>query len=108
MDPNSSQFLKVYRGTDETLICYKEIYGGKRKAAVQSSFDNFVRKTERAAASTSSQLSTFSAVSASLIADVDSDYVNAYLFSVLICRFSLVIYHKKCRLQYTRPTLGLR
>jgi hypothetical protein len=45
MDPNSSRFLKVNRGIDDTLACYRE--EEKKKATVQSSLGKFVRKAER-------------------------------------------------------------
>jgi hypothetical protein len=40
MDPNATRFLKVQRGVDDMLTCYREIYGEKKKASVQSSLDN--------------------------------------------------------------------
>jgi hypothetical protein len=58
MDPNSSRFLKVNRGIDDAMACFREIYEEKKKAIVQSSLDKFVRKAERHAPSTSPQPST--------------------------------------------------
>ncbi|CAM2120016.1 unnamed protein product [Caretta caretta] len=58
MDPNSSRFLKVNRGIDETLACYRQMYEEKKKATIQSSLYKFVRKVERSATSTSPQPST--------------------------------------------------
>jgi hypothetical protein len=58
MDPNTTRFLKVQRGVDDVLTCYREIYEEKEKASVQSSLDKFVRKIERPAPSTSPQSST--------------------------------------------------
>jgi hypothetical protein len=69
MDPNSSRFLKVNRGIDDTLACYREIYEEKKKAPVQSSLDKFVRKAERPAPSTSPQPSTSSTPSVPLPAN---------------------------------------
>jgi hypothetical protein len=80
MYPSSSQLLKVNRGIDDTLACYREIYEEKRGATVQSSLDKFVRKAERPAPSTSPQPSASSAPFVPLPADdepdnVDPDYV---------------------------------
>jgi hypothetical protein len=58
MDPNATRFLKVKRGMDDMLTCYREIYEEKRKASVQSSLDKFVRKIEWPVPSTSPQSST--------------------------------------------------
>jgi hypothetical protein len=55
MDPNSSRFLKVNRGIDDAMACYREIYEERKKAIVQSSLDKFVWKAERPAPSTSPQ-----------------------------------------------------
>jgi hypothetical protein len=58
MDPNSSRFLKLNRGIDDAMACYREIYEEKKNAIVQSSLDEFIRKAERPASSTSPQPST--------------------------------------------------
>jgi hypothetical protein len=42
MDLNSSRFLKVNRGIDDAMACYREICEEKKKAIVQSSLDKFV------------------------------------------------------------------
>jgi hypothetical protein len=55
MDSNSSRFLKVDRGIDDAMACYREIYEEKKKAIVQSSLDKFVRKAGRPVHSTSPQ-----------------------------------------------------
>ncbi|XP_051790420.1 tigger transposable element-derived protein 1 isoform X1 [Erpetoichthys calabaricus] len=37
MDPNASRFLKVQRGVDESLACYREIYEEKKRAITLNS-----------------------------------------------------------------------
>jgi hypothetical protein len=56
MDPNSSRVLKVNRGIDDAMACYREIHEEKKKVIVQSSLDKFVRKAERPAPSTAIHL----------------------------------------------------
>jgi hypothetical protein len=58
MDHNSSRFLKVNRGINDAMACYREIYEEKKKAIVQSCLDKFVRKAGRSVPSTSPQPST--------------------------------------------------
>jgi hypothetical protein len=55
---NSSRFLKVNRGIEDAMACYRQIYEDNKKVIVQSSLDVFVRKAERPASSTSPQPST--------------------------------------------------
>ena len=74
--PNSLHFLKVRRGFDGRLICYKEIYEEKKKAIVLSSLSKFIRKAEMPMPYTFLQLSISSATSAPLFMNVDSDDVN--------------------------------
>jgi hypothetical protein len=69
MDSNSPRFLKVNRGIDDTMACYREIYEEKKKATVQSSLDKSVREADRSAPSTSPQPSTSYASSVPLLAD---------------------------------------
>jgi hypothetical protein len=73
MDHSSSRFLKVNRGINDTLACYREIYEERREATVQSSLYKFVRKAERPAPYTSPQPSTSSAPSVPLPADDEPD-----------------------------------
>jgi hypothetical protein len=58
MDPNATRFLKIQRGVDDMLTCYREIYEEKKKASVQSSLDKFIRKIEQPVPFTSPQSST--------------------------------------------------
>jgi hypothetical protein len=84
MYPNATRFLKVQRGVDDMLTCYREIYKEKKKASVQSSLDKFVRKIERPVPSTSPQSSTSqqptisqkSSTSSAVDVDLDDDLVT--------------------------------
>jgi hypothetical protein len=73
MDPNSSRFLKVNKGIDETLVCYREIYEENIMVTVQSYLNKFVRKGVSPTLSTSPQPSTTYAPSVPLPADGDAD-----------------------------------
>jgi hypothetical protein len=79
MDPNAARFLKVQRGVDDMLTCYKDIYEEKKKTSVQSSLDKFVRKIKLPVSSTSPQSctsqqpSTSQKSSTTSAADVDLD-----------------------------------
>jgi hypothetical protein len=91
MDPNSSRFLKVNRGLDDTLACYREIHEEKRMATVQSSLDKFIRKAERSEPSTYPQPSTSSDPSVPLPADdkPDDACLSPLLFHLQIKSFVL-------------------